>query len=68
MGLGFCKNQCVVFEKTTKQIAYATGGCFCKNCNYYYQKKFSRCPCCNSKVRYSTRSNKYRLETKVKRI
>ena len=28
MGLGNCKNQCVVFEKSSKQEAYAAGWMF----------------------------------------
>lgn len=68
MGLGNCKNQCIVFEKSSKQEAYTTGGCFCQNCDYYFQEKFPRCPCCNSRVRYTTRSNKHRSESNVQRI
>lgn len=40
MGLENCKNQCIVFEKSSKQEAYTTGGCFCQNCDYYYQENF----------------------------
>lgn len=68
MGLENCKNQCIAFEKLSKQEAYATCGCFCQNCNYYYHEKFSRCSCCNSRVRYTSRSNKQRLESDVQRI
>lgn len=58
MGLGFCKNQCIIYEKSSKHLAYDIGGCFCKNCDYYFKDGFSRCPCCNSKVRRTTRSNR----------
>ncbi len=68
MGLGSCKNICNKFQMSSKKLAYNLGGCHCRNCDYYYKEKFSKCPCCNSKVRYSTRSNKNKKESEIVRI
>lgn len=62
MELGYCKTNALFLKKTSRQIAYAIGECLCKNGDYHYQEKISRCPCCNSRVRYSTHSNKHGLE------
>ncbi|WP_148313052.1 hypothetical protein [Nitrosopumilus adriaticus] len=68
MGQINCKNKCNTHESISKHRAYEEGGCFCKNCDYYFKEKFLRCPCCNTRVRYSTRSNKRKLESEIARI
>lgn len=68
MGLTECKHKCVVFESISKHKAYELSGCYCKNCDYYFKEKFLRCPCCNTRIRYSTRSNKIRRESEITRI
>ena len=68
MGIPDCKNKCITYEQGLKNTAYHTGGCFCKNCDYYFQERFLRCPCCNTRVRYSTRSNKGKLDSEIVRI
>lgn len=57
MGLANCKNACVLFEQLPKKIVYELGECSCKNCDYYFKDNSLRCPCFNSNVLYSTRSN-----------
>ena len=68
MGLTNCKNKCIKHEQSSKHKAYETGGCFCKNCDYYFKERFLRCPCCNTRVRYSTRSNKSKSDSEIIRI
>ena len=68
MGSYSCNNKCKTHEQVTKYMVYQLGGCFCRNCEYYFKKKFLRCPCCNVQVRYSTRSNKRRLESEIMRL
>ena len=68
MGFTCCKNKCITYERSSKHTAYRLGGCFCKNCDYYFKEKFSRCPCCNTHVRYSTRSNKNKQDSEIVRI
>lgn len=63
-----CKGRCTESESATRHVAYHTGGCYCKICDYYFKKRFLRCPCCNMRVRYSTRSNKRRPESDIVRI
>ena len=63
-----CSNKCKTHEQVTKYMVYELGGCYCRNCEYYFKEKFRRCPCCNVQVRYSTRSNRRRLESEVARI
>ena len=63
-----CNNKCKTHEQVTKYMVYELGGCYCRNCEYYFKEKFLRCPCCNVQVRYSTRSNRRRLESEVARI
>lgn len=68
MGISECRQKCSDFEPSSKQFTYENGGCYCRNCDYYFKEKFLRCPCCNTRVRYSTRSNKRRLESEVIRL
>ena len=63
-----CNNKCKTHEQVTKYMVYELGGCYCRNCEYYFKEKFRRCPCCNVQVRCSTRSNRRRLESEVARI
>ena len=63
-----CNSKCKTHEQVTKYMVYELGGCYCRNCEYYFKEKFLRCPCCNVQVRYSTRSNRRRLESEVTRI
>ena len=63
-----CNNKCKTHEQVTKYMVYELGGCYCRKCEYYFKEKFLRCPCCNVQVRYSTRSNRRRLESEVARI
>ena len=49
-----CKGICDKNESVTRHSAYHVGGCYCKICDYYFKEKFLRCPCCNTRVRYST--------------
>ena len=68
MGFTCCKNICITYERLTKHTAYRLGGCFCINCEYYFKEKFLRCPCCNTNVRYSTRSNKNKPDSEIVQI
>ena len=63
-----CKGICDKNESVTRHSAYRVGGCYCKICDYYFKEKFLRCPCCNTRVRYSTRSNRRRQESETMRI
>jgi len=40
MGQNNCKNKCNTHESISKHKAYEEGGCFCKNCDYYFKEKF----------------------------
>ncbi|MCV0366375.1 MAG: hypothetical protein K5798_03795 [Nitrosopumilus sp.] len=63
-----CKEICSRFESISRHSAYHTGGCYCKICDYYFKEKYLRCPCCNMRVRYSTRSNRRKTESEIARI
>jgi len=63
-----CKNKCKESEQISKGRVYENGGCFCTMCDYYFKEKFLRCPCCNVRVRYSTRSNRRKLESEIIRL
>lgn len=68
MGLTACKDKCREFEKASKPTAYQEGGCYCNNCDYYFKEKFLRCPCCNTRTRFSNRTNRARRELEVVRM
>lgn len=53
-----CKNLCKNHAQGNKNRIYQENGSFCRNCDYYFEKWFIRCPCCNAMVRHSTRNRK----------
>ena len=61
-----CKNKCKESEQISKGMVYKNGGCFCRNCDYYFKELFSRYPCCNGLTRHNTRNNKE--QTQICRI
>ena len=53
-----CKNDCKKYEQGTKATIYQENGSFCRICDYYFKEWYLKCPCCNGRMRHTTRNSK----------
>ncbi len=52
-----CKDACNNYNKGNKKKIYEDNGSFCRNCDYYFEDEFSRCPCCNALTRHNAKNS-----------
>ena len=62
-----CNNKCHMYKTVPKCSVYQLGGCYCRVCDYYFQERISRCPCCKIATRHRSRSNR-RLTDQPSRV